>query len=205
MPELIREKGDSNLSIDVLLDHVKELEGLEAKIGWFESARYNEETPVAMVAAQNEFGDPENNIPPRPFIRPAISEHENTWQQQVASGAKAILAGNETAETVMEKLAAQAAGQVREKITEIQSPSLRAITIRNRLIALDKGKGIKRRRKTREDQVLDYIIEDHTITKPLVFTGILLNTLTYIVHDGPEVQPWIDQANDEDNVYGGNA
>ena len=200
MPELIREKSDVNL--EVLLEHVADLEGLESKIGWFESAKYDEKTPVAMVAAQNEFGNVQQNIPPRPFFRPTIAEHQKLWQQQMASGAKAIMSGNETAATVMEKISGQAAGQVREKITEIQSPSLKGITIRNRLLALERGKSPDRRKPVTESQVIDFIIDNHTITKPLVFAGILLNTITYIVHDGPEVHPWIDQAVDKDNVYG---
>ena len=200
MVELVRE--NDNRTLEVLLDHVKELEGLYAQIGWFESARYDEETPVAMVAAQNEFGNPEKNIPPRPFIRPAISDHSKVWQQLVASGAKAIAAGNETATSVMEAVTATAAGQIRDKIKEVYSPSLSPVTLLKRLNDLDKARGIKRPRQKQEDRVVDFIVDDHTITKPLVFAGILLNTLTYVVADGPEVQPWIDQANDTNNVYG---
>ena len=200
MVELVREHDNRN--IELLLEHVADLEHLDARIGWFESARYDEETPVALVAAQNEYGNPDNNIPPRPFMRPAISEHAQSWKQKISSGAKAITAGNETSATVMEAVAALAAGQIREGIEQVYSPSLSPFTIFNRLQSLDKARGIRRSRQAQEDRTIDFIIDDHTITKPLVFAGILLNTLTYVVDDGPEIQPWIDQANDPDNVYG---
>ncbi len=40
----------------------------DLQVGWFESAKYDDGTPVAGVAAIQEFGSAKNRIPPRPFF-----------------------------------------------------------------------------------------------------------------------------------------
>lgn len=48
---------------------LKELEGLQGKVGWLERDDYEEtDMTVAQVAAQNELGNPSRSIPPRPFL-----------------------------------------------------------------------------------------------------------------------------------------
>jgi hypothetical protein len=47
----------------------------ELQVGFMENADpYPDGTPVALVAAVQEFGSPSNGIPPRPFMRPAVAE-----------------------------------------------------------------------------------------------------------------------------------
>ena len=76
-------------SVTIRRDNPKALENIAkalqpgtVKIGWFPSARYDDEksTPVAAIAAQNEYGNPNKNIPARPFIRPAIIRDQKTWE-----------------------------------------------------------------------------------------------------------------------------
>lgn len=43
----------------------------EIEVGFYTTARYSDGTRVTNVAASNEFGDPDNNIPERPFMRRA--------------------------------------------------------------------------------------------------------------------------------------
>ena len=47
------------------------------RVGFFSTARYDDGTPVATVAAINEFGSREANIPERPFFRQAIAKMED--------------------------------------------------------------------------------------------------------------------------------
>lgn len=51
------------------------------RVGFLEGATYpdKDHTPVAQVAAINEFGAPEANIPPRPFFRTMIEKNKGEW------------------------------------------------------------------------------------------------------------------------------
>lgn len=51
------------------------------RVGFLEGASYpdKDHTPVAQVAAINEFGAPEANIPPRPFFQTMIEKNKGKW------------------------------------------------------------------------------------------------------------------------------
>lgn len=181
MPTVTRERGDYP-NLDVLIDRLEALEGLSSKIGWFESAKYDEGTPVAAVAVQNEFGNPQQNIPPRPFMRPTIATNENSWKRYLQESSIDVINGTKTPAVIMEEVSALAAGQIRDSISDLHAPTLSPVTIRLRLKAL--GKDFS------QEKISDYQSDNHTITKPLVFTGLLLNTITYIVEGEAEVMPY---------------
>ncbi len=138
---------------------VQELASKQGKVGWFESSKYEDETPVANVAAQNEFGNPSKHIPPRPTVRPAIIEHEKEWKEIAAQGAIRIIEGKASASDVMETITLAAEGEIAKNIRSITSPPLAPYTIEMR-----KKKG-------------------NTSIKPLVDTGLELATLTSVVED----------------------
>ena len=46
-------------------------------VGFFSTAKYPDGTPVAAVAAWQEFGVPDNNIPERPFLRNSVGDAED--------------------------------------------------------------------------------------------------------------------------------
>jgi len=50
-----------------IISHLKELEGKVGRAGWFESAVYPDGTPVATIAAQNEFGGTINHPGGTPY------------------------------------------------------------------------------------------------------------------------------------------
>ena len=136
---------------------------VKSRVGWLGSSQYENGFPVAAAAAQNELGNPELGIPPRSFMRTTVSEQRQNWRQLAESGARAMMAGNETMSTVMEKLAFQAEGDIAKKITEITAPPLKASTIKARQRKLANGKEIG------------------SLTKPLIETATMLNTLTHDV------------------------
>lgn len=77
-------------SIEDFLNNVaSQLDSKQLKVGFIDGATYPDGTPVAMVAATNEYGRPENNQPPRPFFRNAIAEHESEWTDAIARGIRA--------------------------------------------------------------------------------------------------------------------
>lgn len=54
------------------------------RVGFLENATYPDGTPVATVAAANEFGRPDRNQPPRPFFRDVIAVGNLEWGDKLA-------------------------------------------------------------------------------------------------------------------------
>ena len=149
--------------IKVLEKALENISGMTTSVGWFPGAKYQDGTPVAYVATIQEYGSPMNGIPPRSFMRTTIAEKENEWAKLARSGAKAIIAENASPKMVMTGLGLAASGDIRKKITEINSPPLKASTIAARKRKLSKGK------------------EVGGLTKPLVESSLMLTTLTSTV------------------------
>jgi len=158
-------KRDNPKAFDTLNARLKELEGKQAKVGWFATSKYEDGTPVAYIAAIQEFGSPKNNIPPRPFMRPTVIHQKNEWIQLLTSGARSILAGKSSITTVMNAIGLKASADIAKSITQVFSPPLKPATI------------AARKRKRADKKTLGLL------TKPLVDTGLMLNTVTYVVED----------------------
>lgn len=116
-----------------VLETLKGLDGLEGKVGWFESAHYPAENggvPVAYVATIHEFGT--SRVPARPFMRPAVAEYGQEWMDLIAQGAAASMTGGPSPADVLELVMLQAAGNVAEKIAAVTSPPLSPVTIKRK-------------------------------------------------------------------------
>lgn len=181
-------------------NRIKELTGSQAKVGWFESARYENGTPVAYVAAIQEYGAYINHpggtpykivngqavfvsksspeaaslpktkphpivIPPRPFMRPTVAEKTPEWKKILLDGSKAILRGNATSQLVMEAVSSKAAGDIAKTIARIWQPPLKEATVKARA----------RRLKSHEIT--------QSLRKPLVDTGMLIQSITHVVEN----------------------
>jgi phage gpG-like protein len=142
---------------------VRSLDGLTAKVGWFESAKYTNGTPVAYVAAIQEFGAAAQGIPPRPFMRPTYKAESKKWKDQIAKGATRVLQGRMSANQVMEQVANGARGDVDKTIAALTAPALKQSTIDARL------------RKKRDGKTVG------GLTKPLEDSGLMRETLSYEV------------------------
>ncbi len=116
-------------SLKTLQLRIKELSSLQAKAGWLGGYNYPDGTSVAMIAAQNEFGNAAKNIPPRPTVRPAIVENQKSWEAIAAQGANRILAGKATARDVMEAIGESAESAIRKNYASISSPALKPQTL----------------------------------------------------------------------------
>ena len=165
-----------------LHERIVRLGELKVEIGWFESAQHpvtgkggavTGTIPTASIAAQNEFGNPKANIPPRPFMRPTLASNRGLWRDQIKQGSRAVILGTETENSMMEKIGLSVSGHIRAAIAQVQKPALEKETVQARL-------------RIRKDKKTIGLLE-----KPLVFEGILLNSLTYIIKDGEEIQPYI--------------
>ena len=153
----IRRTGNASAIKKVL----EELDRKEIKVGFFESAKYTDGTPIAYVAAIQEFGY--GPIPPRPFMRPAEQKNAAKWQAGIASGVKAALNGAVTIEHALEQVGMVAAGDVRKAIKAVTAPPLADSTISAR----------QRRLKGKKP----------ASTKPLVDSGQMIQAVTSAVVD----------------------
>ena len=108
------------------------------KVGFFSTARYEDGTPVAAVAAWNEFGT--KTIPERPFFRNALAEMEDGI-------ANIIKAGIDTKKMVVDdrlagRVGEYVAGQVQESITALKDPPNAPETVARKRKKLHGKKGV---------------------------------------------------------------
>lgn len=112
----------------------------EAKIGFFAGQNYEDGTPVAYVAAIQEFGSPENGVPPRPFMRPTVEDKKGEWAADIAGGMRQVLKGRMTADDVLDAVGAAAAGDIVKTIAAGDFKALSPITLMLRKMR-DENKG----------------------------------------------------------------
>lgn len=165
-------KRESN-HLKTIGKNVDKLQELVAKVGWFPGNNYTvigkdgktmAGPPVAYVAAIMEHGDPAHNLPPRSFIRATIAKKEQAWKKKGAALAKKVIAGEINEHDFFEAAGFMVQADIQQAITKLTEPALSAATIAARKRQISKGKSATA-----------------AIAKPLVFTGLLLNSLTTVV------------------------
>jgi len=153
-----------------------------ARVGWFESSQYEDGTPVAYVAAIQEYGSPKNSIPPRPFFRNAIEANQQEWKGIANEYGKRIVNGQATIDQAMEAIGLVAAGDVRKSISEIMEPPLSPVTL---LLRKWKSEGQKISGKSVgwAAHLVKLGLDDSggVSTKPLIDSGYMQATVTSIV------------------------
>lgn len=174
-------KRSNPKAFEILDARIKELSGLETKVGWFATAKYENGTPVALAAAANEIGH--GPTPPRPFFRPTSVKEKSSWSDLMKRGAKAIVNGKTTARTVFEALGSKVEGDVVKTISQITQPPLSPITIglrkykqlhpNERITGATVGKVARLLREGKLDV-------SGVSTKPLNETGHMIATLTSV-------------------------
>lgn len=99
------------------------------KVGFLEKAKYPDGTPVAMIAAIQNYGAPSRNIPPRPFFTNMVKEKAPTWPEGVKM---ALKAADYNVSTALNMIGDGIAGQLRESIINTKTPPLAESTIRKK-------------------------------------------------------------------------
>lgn len=156
------------------------MEKVEAKIGWFPSAKYANGTPVAYVAAIQEFGAPEVSVPARPFLKPTVARDKDMWVKQLGRGVGDVLKGKRTGNEVFDAIAIVGAEGVKATIASIHEPALSPVTIMLRgmrladsdLVVTGKTVGEAAARVARGEEP-----PKAPSLKPLVDSGTLLATV----------------------------
>lgn len=143
----------SDKILDALNNIASNLSDKQLKVGFIDGATYPDGTPVAMVAATNEYGNPANNQPPRPFFRNAIAEHESEWLDAISRG----LQKGVPLDDVLAVVGERAVGDVVQSIATLMDPPLSPATIASR-----KSKG-------------------NASKKPLVDTKVMIRDVHYEV------------------------
>lgn len=139
-----------------------QLDSKQVKVGFIDGATHTETgESIAQIAAWDEYGQPANNQPPRPFFRNAIVEHEKEWGNSIARGLRAGYGVDQ----VLEIVGAQIQGDVQLSISTLMEPKLSKATLHIR--------------KTRKKRPTDS-------EKPLVDSGEMFGDVKYEVG---EIEP----------------
>lgn len=96
------------------------------KVGIFESAKYDDGTPVAQVAFWQEFGT--TKIPMRPFLRNAIAKNMRKWGDSV----KTALIGTNDSEKALKMLGEIMRGDIVLSLTNLNTPPNAPSTIKQK-------------------------------------------------------------------------
>ncbi len=161
-----------------------DIDKLSVRTGWFPKDKYENGTPVAYVAALQEFGNPATSLPARPFMRPAQMENRTKWMNFVGLGAKAMLRGEITASSVMGQIGAVMEGDVKQAIVNVNSPALSPITIMARKW---RKEGKKITGKT-IGEIASLIAQGKgdfggVSTKPLIDNGLMVGSVSHEVRN----------------------
>lgn len=101
-------------------------EGEVLRVGFLEGATYPDGTPVAYIAAIEEYGDPSHSIPSRPFFRQMIAENKPGWGVRMAASLKASSYDANAALSMMGYVMRE---QLQASIIKTTEPALSPITV----------------------------------------------------------------------------
>lgn len=151
------------------------------RVGFLEGATYPNGTPVAMVAAIQNYGAPKVGIPPRPFFSNMVTEKQAEWGPQIA---KVLKANGMDAKGALDQMGDVIEGELRQSIIDMNDPALSPVTLLLRARFWTNPEDIKFSdvQQARED-VASGKAADVTApqSKPLVWTGTMLGSVDHEV------------------------
>lgn len=107
----------------------KQFAGKQAKIGWPEGKQYPDGTPVAYIAAIQNFGVPDRGLPPRPILKPTVDENSEKWGKVGHKLVHDVANGNLDAVDALDTLGRVAAMDIQATIAQINEPALSPVTV----------------------------------------------------------------------------
>jgi hypothetical protein len=99
------------------------------RVGFLEGATYLDTTPVAMIAAIQNWGAPKANIPPRPFFSNMVRDKSPGWGKAVETNLKDT---GYDATVALKRVGKGIAGQLRQSILDTTTPPLKPATVRRK-------------------------------------------------------------------------
>lgn len=154
----------TQLKFKLATDSARNIRDAKVRVGWFEDSKYDDDTPIALVAFFQEYGTG-RGIPQRPFMRPAEMKNKAKWEQIARQEIRKCIETNAPLTRAMAKLGLVVQGDIDREITSITQPPLAETTIKARL-----------RRKGKKKATA-------SIQKPLIDTGMMLASLTNKVEE----------------------
>jgi hypothetical protein len=91
----------------------------EVRAGFLEGSTYPDGTSLPMVAAVNEFGSPERNIPMRPFFRNMVAASKARWPEQLE---KVLVAADYDSRKALARMGMLIQGQIQKSIIDTNLP-----------------------------------------------------------------------------------
>ncbi len=152
----------------ILSDRAKLFEGSVVKVGIPAGKKYPDGTSIGYVAVIQEYGAPEVNIPPRPFMRMTRAAKSKEWAKLMAEGAKAVVERRIGLDSMLDAVGAVVAADVVQTIANRVPPPLAPATVEAR---------IRRARKTNPKFGAKSM--PITISHPLIDTGALVAHVSY--------------------------
>ncbi|CUJ00488.1 hypothetical protein [Achromobacter aegrifaciens] len=171
---------------DALMARLKEIadkagDGGTLRTGFLENATYPDGTPVAYVAAIQEYGSPEAGIPPRSFFRTMISAKQKNWPRALGALAKN---NDYDIDKALGQMGQGIKGQLQESIQALDGPALSPVTLllRERFGNHPEEISFADVQQARRDVATGTVPNvTGTQAKPLVWTGHMLNSVDYEV------------------------
>jgi hypothetical protein len=140
----------------------------------------------SLIGYAHEFGVPENNLPPRPFLIPGIENTEQKWTASLNNAARRAFSGDQQgALDSLERAGDAAANGARAVIRAQDFEPLAERTIEERIrkiIAGYKG-GAKMVAKYRKLSTRDQVAWEAANIKILQDTNQLFKSITYVVRE----------------------
>lgn len=151
------------------------------RVGFLEGAKYPNGTPVAMIAAIQNYGAPRRGIPPRPFFSNMVKDKSDSWGPAMAETLKRT---NYNTEQTLELTGQGIKGQLQQSIIDTYSPALSPITVMLRGMKANDSSLVVTGKTVGEaaQRVADGKTNYGASTKPLVDSGYLLSRVDYEVN-----------------------
>jgi hypothetical protein len=150
------------------------------RVGFLENATYPNGTPVAMVAAIQNYGAPKVRIPPRPFFSSMVAAKSPGWAAALEANLKAV---DNDADQALRRLGEGIRGQLQQAIIETDTPPLSPVTIMLRKMK-SQNQALVVTRKTVGEAARRVAAGESTAgvsTKVLDETAHMLNSVDYDV------------------------
>lgn len=149
------------------------------RVGFLEGAKYPNGTPVAMVAAIQNYGAPRRRIPPRPFFTNMIADKKGEWPGAIAG----LLKSGSSPKQALEIAGNAIAGQLRQYIIKTNAPPLSKVTLMLRkmrhenpnIVITGRTVGEAARRVATGESTAG------VSTKPLIWSSHMINSVDYEV------------------------
>lgn len=156
----------------------KQFKGQQAKIGWPSGKQYPDGTPVAYVAAIQNFGVPEKSIPPRPMLKPTVEQNQARWAQLMQNMTREVAHGGMDAFDALDTLGRVAAMDLQAMIAQINEPELSPVTVLLRKWR-KAGRTITGKTVGEAAQAIADGVDPGSDNKPLNDTGYLIASVTH--------------------------